>query len=332
MPAGYDSLFLTTKLALPKLTTAQKKLQAPLVTNSKTYELKYTHFSVVMNKQRKFAFFAATNIDGSQWKAAVKERTKFVKDPAILPDYQTGNELYDLYKSKTQPDFDEGHIAKFQDPQWGDDATAAQAAVETMNFTNCLPQHHTLNRGAWKSLEDYIVKQFTVNSGADGCKITVFAGPVLLETDPFYIQKINDQPFRIPLLFWKVIVYRNKAKKLSAVAFMMSQNSILRKYNFVTDTLEGGNIVAGRGEESVAEPDYFENFTSGEPYQVSVDFVEQLTGFNFTLGRYNKPYTKQEPKEIIFKRIEVPSNAIAIPEGMELADAPVDFEFEGIVL
>lgn len=201
-----------------------------------------------------------------------------------------------------------------------------------MNFTNCLPQHHTLNRGAWKRLEDYIVKQFTVDSGADGCKITVFAGPVLLDTDPFYIQTINGQPFRIPCMFWKVIVYRNKKKKLSAVAFMMSQNSILRKYNFVTDTLEGGNIAAGTQEEVAPELDYFENFTSGEPYQVSVDFVEELTGFNFALGRYNKPYTKQEPKEIIFKRIEVPPAALANAEGMEPSETPVDFEFEGITL
>lgn len=57
MPAGYDPLFLTTKLTLPKLTAAQKKLQAPLINNAKASELKYTHFSVVMNKQRKFAFF-----------------------------------------------------------------------------------------------------------------------------------------------------------------------------------------------------------------------------------------------------------------------------------
>lgn len=334
MPTGYDPLFLTTKLNLPKLTTAQKKLQAPLIATPKAYELKYTHFSLVMNKVRKFAFFVATNIDGSQWKAAVKERTKFVKDKAILADYQTGSELYDLYKSKIQPDFDQGHIAKFQDPQWGDDTTAALAATDTMNFTNCLPQHHTLNRGAWKSLEDYIVKQFTVNSGADGCKITVFAGPVLLDTDPFYIQKINNQPFRIPCMFWKVIVYRNKKKKLSAVAFMMSQNSILRKYNFVTDSFDDENIVAGRGEEvAIEEPEYFENFTSGEPYQVSVNFIEQLTGFNFSISRYNQPYTKQEPKEIIFKRIDVPPSAMANrDEGLEPADVPVDFEFEGISL
>ncbi len=337
MPTGYDPLFLTTKLALPKLTAAQKRLQAPLIASPKVYELKYTHFSVVMNKVRRFAFFVATNIDGSQWKVAIKERTSFVKDKAILASHQTGQELYDLYKSKTQPDFDQGHIAKFQDPQWGDSATAAIAATDTMNFTNCLPQHHTLNRGAWKCLEDYIVKQFTINNGADGCKITVFAGPVLQNTDPFYIQKIEGQPFRIPLLFWKIIVYRNKKKKLSAVAFMMSQNSILRKYNFVTDSFEeGGNIVAARGGEvveTIEEPEYFDGFTSGEPYQVSINFIEQLTGFNFSLGHYNKPYTKQEPKEIIFKRIEVPPAALANQgEDIEPIDVPVDFEFEGISL
>jgi endonuclease G len=331
MATGYDPLFLTTKINLPKLTTAQKKLQAPLISNKKAYELKYTHFSVVMNKERKFAFFAATNIDGAQWKAAVKERTKFVKDKAILPEYQTGIELYDLYKSKTQPDFDQGHIAKFQDPQWGDDATAALGATDSMYFTNCLPQHHSLNRGAWKSLEDYIVKQFTVDSGADGCKISVFAGPVLSDTDPFYIQKIDGKPFRIPCQFWKVIIFKNRKKKWSAVAFMMSQLGTLRKYNFVTDRIDD-ELVPSAGAAPEAEPEYFENFTSGEPYQVSISFVEQLTGLQFSLGKLLQPYKKQEATEIIFKRIEVPSSAAANIENTDSTTAMIDFEFEGITL
>lgn len=332
MSTGYNPSFLSTKINLPKLSTAQKKLQAPLLNNSKVFELKYTHFSVVMNKLRRFAFFAATNIDGGQWKAAIKERTKFAKDKSIAPEFQTGAELYDLYKSKTQPDFDQGHIAKFQDPQWGDDATAAQAAADTMFFTNCLPQHHTLNRGAWKVLEDYIVKQFTISSGADGCKVSVFAGPVLSDSDPFYIQKIGGQPFRIPCKFWKVIVFKNKKKKWSAVAFMMSQESILRKYGFVTNSFDDNLITAQENAAPTAATDFFDGFTSSEPFQVSLAFVEQATGLKFSLGRLYQPYQKQEPTEIIYKRIEVIPSFNGQLETIDGESTSIDFEFEGIAL
>jgi endonuclease G, mitochondrial len=337
MSLGYDPNFLShVHLPLPQLTSAQLLQTAHLLSNAAAYELKYTHFSIVMNKLRKFAFFTATNIDGSQWKAEMKERIKFTKEKDLLPEHQTGDELYSFYKSKTNNDFDQGHITKFQDPQWGSKTIATTAASDTMRFTNCVPQHCTLNRGAWKSLEDYIVKQFTTDTGADGNKISVFAGPVLSANDPFYIDKINGQSLQIPCMFWKVIVFRNKKDKLSAVAFMMSQLTILRKYNFVVAKAE--ETLAAKSAKQVDTKEFFADYASAEPYQVRVDFVEKLTGLKFGLGKLNQPFKKKEPTEIIYKRIEVPPADKAILQNastlkkIELVKVPLSFKFEGISL
>ncbi len=108
---GYSSVFISAiNLALPKINPVQKKYLAPLIASPNEFELKYTHFSVMVHKQRRFAFFAATNIDGKTWNAAVKDRVAFKKDPQMLEQFQVGDELYDFYKSKTNNDFDKGSL------------------------------------------------------------------------------------------------------------------------------------------------------------------------------------------------------------------------------
>ncbi|RYZ31123.1 MAG: DNA/RNA non-specific endonuclease [Chitinophagaceae bacterium] len=324
--AGYDANFLAgLKLSLPKLTASQKRQRAPVLSKPRTFEIQYTHFSIVQNKARKFAFYTATNIDGTTWKASVKDSLEFKKETAIAPEFQTGNELYEIHKSQTANDFDKGHITKFQDPQWGDDPTIEKAAADTMKFVNCVPQHQKLNRGAWKSLEDYIVKKFTRKTGVNGLKISVFAGPLLLKTDPFYIDKINGQPFQIPCYFWKLIVYPNKQNQLSAVSFLMSQRNLLLKSGFVVTKKK--EVRKGLA----VERDFFSDFTSGEPYQVSVPFLEETTGFSFGVSALQQPYTKTDATELIFKRIEVPITSRMLNR-LPLIERPLNFTFNRISL
>ena len=322
---GYNPRFFTDiKLPLPKLTTAQKKLRVPLVGKPKNFQLDYTHFSIVLNKARQFAFFTASNIDGKTWNALVEQGEDFTIDSRVPAAFQTGNELYNLHGGAGDNDFDKGHLVKFQDPQWGKDTEIKQAASDTMRFPNCVPQHQSLNRGAWKSLEDYIVKKFTRKSGADGQKITVFAGPMLLADDPYYIDAVQGKPFQIPVHFWKVIVYKNRNNVASAVAFLMSQKAVLSKHNFVIENKE-----AVKAPRRVS--DFFEDFNKGEPYQVSIDLLEKTTGIKFGLQDLHQPYTKEEPTEIVFKRVEVPVTIEAFAR-MPSGEKPLHFTFEGITL
>ena len=296
-----------------------------MLSNPKLFELKKTHFSIIHNKSRKFAFYVATNIDGSTWKAFVNDNLEFKQEAAIAESHQIGNELYELHRSLVANDFDKGHITKFQDPQWGDDPTIRQAALDTMTFVNCVPQHQKLNRGAWKSLEDYIVKKFTRKTGANGLKITVLAGPLLLKNDPFYIDEINGQPLQLPCYFWKAIIYPNKQNKLSAVGFLMSQRNLLFKHGFVVEK----KVDVRKGLR--AGPDFFTDFTSGEPYQVSIAFLEEVTGYSFGVSTLHQPYTKTEPTEVIYKRVEVPLTKKALGSLPEIKK-PLGFAFGGIRL
>ena len=69
--SGYDPNFLSGhSIPLPKLNASQKKKAARLLKTGRgenPHELKYQHFSVVMNADRRIAFFTAANVDGSKW-------------------------------------------------------------------------------------------------------------------------------------------------------------------------------------------------------------------------------------------------------------------------
>lgn len=326
---GYNPDFLLgAAVPLPLLNEAQKKLRAPLIGKPKNFELTYTHFSIVLNKQRRFAFYAATNIDGNSWDAQVKTRDDFAVEPRVLEQYQMGNALYDFDEASPVNDFDKGHLAKFQDPQWGDKATIRKAAADTMTFANCVPQHQALNRGAWKSLEDYVLKKFTSKTGANAQKVTVLAGPLLRKEDPFYIDAIEKKAVQLPCFFWKIIVYTNKKGVLSAVGFLMSQQGLLFKYNVaVSKKKEVRGLKAAKAEST----DFFLDFKSGEPYQVRLDFLEQATGFSFGLQQLHQPYTKTEATEVIYKRVELPVNREAF-KSMSFKDKPLNFSFSAIAL
>jgi endonuclease G len=279
----------------------------------------------VQNKQRKLAFYTATNIDGKSWKVLVKKEGGFRKEEAIAENEQTGDELYDFHQSQTNNDFDKGHITKLHDPQWGSEEAIRQAAADTMKFVNCLPQHHRLNRGAWKSLEDYIIKKFTTKSGENGSKISLFAGPLFLPNDPFYHHKINGEAVQIPCYFWKLVVYPNKRNQLSAVGFLMSQRNLLLKQGFVVEKKREVK------EIQRLEDDFFTDFSSGKPYQVSIDFLEKVTGFRFGVSTLHQPYTKIEPTEVIYQRVQVPVKEALNRSPFHL-DRPLNFHLEGVAL
>jgi endonuclease G, mitochondrial len=91
------------------------------------YELKYDHFSVVMSKSRRLAFFTAVNIDGNQLTSLDRTNDRWYFDPRIDRKYQSGPELY------SNNDLDRGHLVRRLDPVWGQ--LANQANEDTFHFT-----------------------------------------------------------------------------------------------------------------------------------------------------------------------------------------------------
>lgn len=90
-------------------------------------EIKYTHFSVVFNEQRRLAFFSAVNIDGANT-VKVERGDKFRLDPRMPTALQCGEWLY------ANNVLDRGHITRRNDAVWGD---LAEVSVIVCILTWC---------------------------------------------------------------------------------------------------------------------------------------------------------------------------------------------------
>lgn len=217
---GYQPDFLGRRfnVPLPTLNTEQK---ADAVRISRPAEedesdrgstvLNYTHYSVTMSGRRRLAYFAASNIDGSQLRRFTRE-DGWKLDPRIKAEEQVGPSAY------SRNNLDKGHLVRRLDPVWGDEATARLADVDTFHYTNACPQHADLNRRSWVDLEDYVLQGTDDNN----LRALVFTGPVLRDTDVPY------RDIKLPQDYWKVVVIVNSdTGKLSATAYLLSQADLL---------------------------------------------------------------------------------------------------------
>lgn len=247
---GYQINFLgngAKRVNLPQLSDnlkSQVALNKLATDNDDPFELKYYHYSLVMNKYRKLAFFTAVNIDGIKSKSPNRENDKWFYDSRIKREEQIGNELY-----ASNP-LDRGHLVRRLDPAWGDDDDVVKVANDdTFHWTNCSPQHKNFNQGKnlWAGLEDYILK----NANNKDFKVSVFTGPVFADDDSEY------RGIKIPQRYWKVVVMVKQNKRLSATAYIVSQKELV------------ANLEA--------------DFAFGQfrTFQVSVETIENLTGLDF---------------------------------------------------
>ncbi len=219
---GYQENFLGTAAAfqvpVPTLNAAHKANRAP-VQGKTDGLLRYTHFSLAMNKQRRFAFFTACNIDGSSSANIRRENDRWLLDPRINSKHQIGNELY------SKNDLDRGHLVRRLDPVWGSNAAERQQANDdTFYYTNASPQHARLNQGNWNDLENYILS----NTDARDLRVNVYTGPVFADDDPEY------RDVFLPQAYWKVVaVVNGETNKLHATSYILSQRDLLTDIEFV---------------------------------------------------------------------------------------------------
>jgi endonuclease G len=249
--AGYDPAFLgrDAVVGLPTLTPELAKDAATnsMATSDPPYVLAYNHFSVVLNKVRRLAFFTAVNIDGASGRRLKRETDHWYFDPRVPREEQTGGDVY------AGNDLDLGHLVRRLDPTWGDsDAMAKAANDDTFHFTNCTPQHKDFNRSPlrWAGLEDYILD----HADNERFKVNVFTGPVLASDDDQY------RDVQLPRQFWKVVTMVKTGAELSASGYLVSQEDLIRGLEL--------------------QP---ERFSYGEyrTYQVPVRRIQDLTGLSF---------------------------------------------------
>jgi endonuclease G len=187
---GYDPAFLEgVRIPLPALSAAQKRVAAKNTkarSGDNPFELKYHHYSVIMNGERRLAFVSAVNIDGASSKD-FNRTTGEISDPMADGEGSEATELWfpenrirddqqtprDFYQGQTTFDaqgneitdkstgqqhmkrmFQQGHLTRRQDPLWGDNEDIIRYAnADTFHVTNCSPQVGFFNMGVFKARE-----------------------------------------------------------------------------------------------------------------------------------------------------------------------------------
>ncbi len=217
---GYQVDFLDPRFPVPLPVVSRNKQQVLTFGSNRkgASELKYHHFSVVMNKERRMCFFSICNIDGKQSKRGVA-RTGWKWDPRLLKKYQIKDECYG-----NPPHFARGHMTRKEDPIWGSLQTARAACSDTFHVTNATPQMQPFNAPVWLALEDYALE----NARQDDMKITVITGPIFHDEDPVRFD------VQVPVEFFKIIAFiHDETGKLCATAYTVSQADYLTNEEFV---------------------------------------------------------------------------------------------------
>lgn len=294
MMLGYDSNFIHPNLEVnyPDLPDHLLEELAFLTEEPNQFLLHYPHYSVVMHSQRRLPVFTAANIDGALFKAVTRDELfggsdKWIRDDRINKNHQWGNELYSADKSN----FDRGHMTKREDVQWGADADEAkEAARSTFYYTNAAPQHAKVNQAIWRDIEDYVLKDETVDNHL---RICVFTGPVLAPDDPFFVTEVKNTKLKLPIFFWKIIYYTTDNKKLKRVAFMVGQEKILERFGITEPTRR--EVTRGKT--------HFMNFEKADTYQVNVSLIEELTAITFSPAK--DVYNDDRPVKLILEETTV---------------------------
>ena len=274
---GFDENFVEGA-GLPKLNQEQLD-NAVRITGSDNYILKYHHFSLVMNRKRKMAFYTAVNIDGKKYNKIKNQlpsrknigTDKWYIDPRIEEDPK--NPKFQIPASfYAGNDFDIGHQVRREDAVWGDTLEfAIKCNNDTFHLTNACPQHKIFNQGIndkdderyknvkgkilWQGLENYILD----NAHKNNLNVNVYTGPVFGKND----KEFESTGIRIPKSFWKVVVMAKENGELSATGYLVSQ------------------------EEQISG--MLEEFTFGKFlfYQAPVSNIEKLTGLTFGLSKFD---------------------------------------------
>lgn len=262
---GYQEGFLGSgfKVHAPELATGLPGVAAPLIGAAATskkdadYTLKYTNFSVMMHRKRRFALWSAANVDGGRRFKIGRSDDTWRIDPRMDPAFQIGNFYYKNNK------FDRGHLTRREDMEFGPTlAAAVGAADDTCHYTNCAPQHAMFNELGyiWQNLEQHILEgAIKANTFA----AQVFTGAVLDEGDPVWDRFPEIQ---YPLRYWKIGVALTASNELFAAGFILDQSA----------------IIAEQGIEAAVEVP----FGPFQTFQVPIAEIENQTGltFSFTKG------------------------------------------------
>ena len=212
MNLGFDTNFLGNDfiVELPRLIGKAKQ---EALNNGEVFD--FTHFSLVMNKKRKFATYTAHNIDQKRLQYIKRGRNRWWFDRRIGIENQVGSPVY------SNNSWDRGHLVRRKAICWGSFQEAKQANNDSFCYANAAPQHENFNQDEWLELEDWILNH---NQDATN-KLSVLTGPIFTESDRDY------RGYKIPAAYWKIIFYVGHKLLLESRGFIMKQDEFWHRKN-----------------------------------------------------------------------------------------------------
>jgi endonuclease G len=177
----------------------------------------------MINRERRTAFFAAGNVDGSllwgvQRPDGLPKRPKWSWDPRMDDSLQPDDAIFSNAMQR-------GHLFKREDAVWGADEDAMQRADEhSFTITNATPMIANFNNVEWGDLEDIITRESEA-----GRRVSYFAGPIFRSNDRFFNELRLNVPaserrkgMRVPQSFWKIVAWVDDSG-LQAAGFILTQ-------------------------------------------------------------------------------------------------------------
>ncbi|WP_256077954.1 DNA/RNA non-specific endonuclease [Massilia sp. YIM B04103] len=133
----------------------------------------------------------------------------------------------------------------------------------TFHRTNCTLQHFRFNQSAvyWQGAERYILEYGALKSNR---RATIFTGPVLDDNWKEY------GDLRVPMQFWKVIVWPGNSGGIEVTALLLDQQPLLNEKRVMLGQPDGKK-----------EPKI-------DTYRVAVKHLTKVTGLDFSaLTKYD---------------------------------------------
>lgn len=305
---GYEPGFIPGfVVGLPRL--AKVKHRAALNKDAEQgddpHELRYHHFSVVMNAERRLAFFTACNIDGSRIKAVVRDKDKIIDSPTLKdlgveslgtegaeasdpfrpdrridPKEQMNRPFYESQivagfpeptsKERIARIFQKGHITLRGDPAWGTEDQAKAAERDTFFYTNAAPQLGFFNQGSRldRPGSKGKLRWRAVETYVLRNAVTMRSRISVFAGPVFDDKKDPDYRFdtKVPMRFWKIAVWAED-DELRAIALIADQTELIKVMPEAMEAAEAftDNLELARVSEFLA----------------TVAHIEKLTGLDF---------------------------------------------------
>lgn len=208
---GGASTNYSCSLAVPTFTTTPAKSQI----------IEHMGYTVSYNSHTKNPNWVGYELTDEEAQGTVGREEGFTPDP-LVKGAQADDDDY------KRAGWDRGHMAPAADMKW-----SKQAMEESFYLTNVSPQNSSLNRGAWKKIEE-----LTRDKAELYGRVIVVTGPIFEGTGQ---KSIGRNRVKIPDAFFKVLltdynstyravgfVCKNRAEKKKPKEYAMSVDDVER--------------------------------------------------------------------------------------------------------